>query len=682
MGLAVRTDVVEYGAVPTAPWLGHLETAEAMQSVLQRLLELATSGQHGECLVSAEAIGSILDITQQQAKVLLEVMVGAAKLGDHEVLCSEGGDVAAVQPHCLALFLAMHHYLREAQRADTADVWPAEYGACSSGAAQHEMPSSPMRMMARSLGREQVQHHRSYLPAMRQQLQEHLRLQETLAAGLAGYAARHAVLLLRLASMRERPPGAMGSGSGAGGGGGDTITRQEFDRLHVLLRASEGGGAGSARRPDEVGSPMDVCGTPFRDAARRVSDYTPFFPDGGPPEVALAPVAAWLAQCLQSADATPGAATFGSQRPTALRKSPPPLGTPERTLAVPEQEQESTSESVCGVHRATVVKGESDLPPLGTLRVADCHGAVVYALGPLRSTLITCCRDCVVVLGAVGALLRLERCERVQVVAAARRAVVNTCHDCILYLGCPQQPLLLGDNRFVQLAPYNAGYERLAEHCGVAGVRTGTSMWDRPLCLVPGHTRPGSGGGEAGGLSPMQVSQPRVGHEPLGGGVEGVPPGVSLLPPDKLMPFAVPFRGGPGPLCGGPATGSMAPVDTLSSLVDLGAGEGTHAGQFPPSPFPLPPAYAAAWDAKIRGVASVRAAVKSAGLEEGSKRDLMAAIQAQFKDWLQATGAMRHVYDLARLERDEGGGTPLAGAGAGSGSGSGSGSGGPGVISL
>lgn len=44
-----------------------------------------------------------------------------------------------------------------------------------------------------------------------------------------------------------------------------------------------------------------------------------------------------------------------------------------------------------------------------------------------------------------------------------------------------------------------------------------------------------------------------------------------------------------------------------------------------------------------------------AALEEGRRRDLMAAIQASFKDWLQSTGSMRHVYDIARMERAEAG---------------------------
>ncbi len=42
-----------------------------------------------------------------------------------------------------------------------------------------------------------------------------------------------------------------------------------------------------------------------------------------------------------------------------------------------------------------------------------------------------------------------------------------------------------------------------------------------------------------------------------------------------------------------------------------------------------------------------------AGLDDVKKKELMAAIQSHFKDWLQQTGGMRQVYDLARMERDE-----------------------------
>ena len=55
------------------------------------------------------------------------------------------------------------------------------------------------------------------------------------------------------------------------------------------------------------------------------------------------------------------------------------------------------------------------------------------------------------VLGAVGRVVRIERCERVQLITAAARVIVSSCHDCIFYLGVNRAPLLTGDNRFIQV---------------------------------------------------------------------------------------------------------------------------------------------------------------------------------------------------------------------------------------
>lgn len=69
---------------------------------------------------------------------------------------------------------------------------------------------------------------------------------------------------------------------------------------------------------------------------------------------------------------------------------------------------------IAGVHRGTVVRGEGELPT-GEVRITDCHDSVVYILAPLQSALLSGCSDCTIVLGAVGAMLRMERCDRVQV---------------------------------------------------------------------------------------------------------------------------------------------------------------------------------------------------------------------------------------------------------------------------
>ena len=51
-----------------------------------------------------------------------------------------------------------------------------------------------------------------------------------------------------------------------------------------------------------------------------------------------------------------------------------------------------------------------------------------------------------------------------------------------------------------------------------------------------------------------------------------------------------------------------------------------------------------------------------ASLDDAKKRELQGVIQSYFKDWLMASGNMRQVYDLARMERDEASGSSDAGA--------------------
>ena len=103
-----------------------------------------------------------------------------------------------------------------------------------------------------------------------------------------------------------------------------------------------------------------------------------------------------------------------------------------------------------------------------------------------------------------------------------------------------------------------------------------------------------------------------------------------VLPVDKFSPFIVPFRGAPAAT---PGTGASPPTQA--------------------NPFAVPPAYVQALDQKVKAVASLRAALRDAGLDESDKRELQATIQAYFKEWLLSSGSMRQVYDLARIERGE-----------------------------
>ncbi len=104
-----------------------------------------------------------------------------------------------------------------------------------------------------------------------------------------------------------------------------------------------------------------------------------------------------------------------------------------------------------GVVKSTVARGEDEFP-VGIVRISDCHDTAIYVLAPLQYASISCCSDCTIVVGAVGRLLRVEQCERVSVIATGKRICIAGCHDCIFYLGVNHHPLLLGDNRFVQVS--------------------------------------------------------------------------------------------------------------------------------------------------------------------------------------------------------------------------------------
>ena len=736
-----------------------------------------------------------LGATLQQTMVLLDLLAGVVD-DPLAIQTAADGSPAAADAHRLTLFLFVQYYIKEAQRTETADTWPPDHPS----ATQLE-PSSPMRLTARSWAKEQV-HHRGHLPATRQKMQEHLFFEEALIKGLGAFIAEHAAEVVGLiAAGSPAAPSdtedifeASASELDDEPVNNSSLVSTEIDRLGFLLTikgtagaAGEGMITGSepntnafadAYNSSIEASPMEVCGsmndippggqvngsepgssssspeenqgivdhqnlTPITILSELLPEHL-WSPDGSIPRRALTE---WLKESLGDEKSKQRGGGIGDV--TMMGVSPPRVSMFDQ-LAPPVLSMLSPVD-VYGVQKTTALRGESELASTSTVRIMDCHDSIVYCLAPLQHAIVSCCTDCVVVLGAVGKAVRIERCERVQLVVAAQRVVVNTCHDCILYLAVNRAPVLLGDNRFVQLAPHNAGYDRLAHHVMRAGVRVDPRAWCAATPLLPNpnlhvaaikhHNALLAGGGSYGSspppnqnssihlgtitsspttipaglaspsrsggplLSPLKMISPTrslqvsVPNSPLpvpgspaaAVGAEatppapGQPPSTTLLPPEKLVPFSVPFTGGEGPLCGGPARqrtpasstfggGSGEPSsygsggnnnignngisnasnedDPLAGL--LGGVSGSGAEAFGPSPFPLPPEYAAAWEERMSGMAAVRAAYRQSGLDDVHKREFIGAIQAHFKEWLQAGSAvrMREVYDLARAEKE------------------------------
>ncbi|KAK9916762.1 hypothetical protein WJX75_006671 [Coccomyxa subellipsoidea] len=649
--LAIRREVVDYGAIPLSSWLPHGDSTVAIQTWLRQCSDIAREdGTHR--WVDVDSLAKSLNVPQQHAQILIDTIDALAEAPQEVVQRPEGVSEANTVDICaVALYMFAQLYIRQAQRADAMDVWPSSspqaaaagfsgsvfaqatplgsepssnLSGFGSGAFMPAEPISPTRSGSSTSSpsrsnsgnaspfaspsvhfQQQKSNH-----LVRKELQAHLFAHQQLLAGYTDHIKRHTHALLQLVlNNPQKAEGSLHNG---------TICAAEFDRLGFLLRGS------AESSPAQEGSPMEISPSPFQEDGWRLSAHVPQFLKGSQDSpISLAAVADWMSENI-----------FDELEPADAMVSSPPKGGRRGDLA-PAGIVQGGSVDIQGVCKSTVVRGEDNFPA-GILRVTDCHDTVVYALAPLHYAKIAACSDCTIMVGAVGRVLKVERCERVQLVASAVRLSIASCHDCVFYLGVNRPPLLLGDNRFLQMAPYNTQYERLPVHMAKAGVTAEPNLWDRPVSLGREH-RPATPDSDSATSAAGKARMP-----------------FTLLPSDKLLPLMVPFKGGPGPLCGGAASGGGSRMSAdVGSFVGLGDSSGGGSGPLAPSPFRLPAAYEEAKERKVSAVSDLRNAVKAAALDDAKKRELQAVIQSYFKDWLMTSGNMRQVYDLARMEREE-----------------------------
>ncbi|XP_010507501.1 PREDICTED: uncharacterized protein LOC104784134 [Camelina sativa] len=249
-----------------------------------------------------------------------------------------------------------------------------------------------------------------------------------------------------------------------------------------------------------------------------------------------------------------------------------------------------------GVSKASLVKQASDLRGR-SVKVVNCHDSVIYLLAPLRYATVHGCSDTTIVLGAVGKALKVEHCERVHVIAAAKRVCIANCRECVFFLGVNQRPLIVGDNHKLQVAPYNTFYSHLEGHMSEVGVEPTINKWDKPLAL--GAVDPHDSLSHPAGVADAQAES------------------AASVDPDQFVNFLIPnwFSG-----------------EDIGSTKD--------------NPFPLPDAYMAAQQRNLKNFEETRRSLNEAPLEENRKREVSSALHVYFKDWLYASGNIRQLYCL------------------------------------
>lgn len=271
--------------------------------------------------------------------------------------------------------------------------------------------------------------------------------------------------------------------------------------------------------------------------------------------------------------------------PTKVSISTLPSGTHSRNQTFVE-----------GVSKASMVKQASDIKG-HSVKVLNCQDSVIYILAPLMYATVHGCSDATIVLGAIGKALRVEHCERVQIITAAKRICIANCRECLFFLGVNQQPLILGDNHKLQVAPYNTFYSQLAEHMSQVGVDPSVNRWSEPLVL--GVVDPHDSLSHPAGVSDVQAES------------------AACLDPDQFTNFLIPNW-----------LGVDSPQQTRCN------------------PFPLPDIYLESQRRKHLVLGDIQQAIRNVALEEKKKQELACALHVHFKDWLYASGNIRQLYCL------------------------------------
>ncbi|XP_026413394.1 TBCC domain-containing protein 1-like isoform X2 [Papaver somniferum] len=441
----VRREPFEYGLLPI-PKLIFSDGTVTLGPLKDKLVEKASTSSYR---IDADGISQVLNISTDYAHLVIQTLASVLPSSDFDPIPTQSNALTADVYH-LILFLYIQSYKKLLPRthkdsASVSDVWPST--SAFDGFVSFLSPLQLVRSNSRRFMPSQADeesHQLSYL-------QKHLaNILSLLADSVDGEDEESLVLTL-----------------------------ERFEHLGFLIQFGE---KGSNRIP--------------------LSQAAPFFANSDPDMPAI-PVPAgqvhdWILQNIEAALEHKISSKEGGSPVAADQDIPMADSGPSSCKGLSEGSQSFVE----GISKTSVVKQASDLKG-SSVKVLNCQDAVVYILAPLKYATVYGCSDATIVFGAIGKAVRVEHCERVQVITATKRITIANCRECVFYVGVNQRPLYLGDNHKLQVAPYNTFYSQLEEHLSQVGVDTTINKWNEPLVL--GVVNPHDSLSHPAGVSDVQA---------------------------------------------------------------------------------------------------------------------------------------------------------------------------------
>uniref|UniRef100_A0A2P2MPK5 TBCC domain-containing protein 1 n=3 Tax=Rhizophora mucronata TaxID=61149 RepID=A0A2P2MPK5_RHIMU len=500
--------------------------------------------------VDSAALADSLQISTDYAKLILDTLASVLHSDSDPLVKARPAEIDSVGADLrdLILFLYIQSYKKLLPRshrdsAAVADVWPS-----TSAFDGYLSALSPLQLVRSNS--------RRFMPSQADEEAHQL-----------SYLQKHMANIL---SLLAEPVEGEGEES-------LVLTMEGFEHLGFLIQIGDKGAEG----------------VPLSQAA-------PFFANSDP-DMPATPVPAvqvhdWILQNIASA------LEHSTERISTKENGPPSASDPDVAMtdactnSIKSSPSARGSNFIEGISKSSLVKQASDLRG-SSVKVLNCHDSVIYILAPLRYATVYGCSDATIFLGAVGKALRIEHCERVHVITAAKRVCIASCRECVFFLGVNQQPLIVGDNHKIQVAPYNTYYSELEEHMSEVGIEATINRWDEPLTL--GMVDPHDSISHPAGVSDVQAES------------------ATRLDPDQFTNFLIPNWFG---------------SESRGTTRD--------------NPFLLPDVYLESQKKNQKNLGEIKQLLREAPIEENRKRELSCALHLLFKDWLYASGNIRQLYCL------------------------------------
>ncbi|KAL5154949.1 TBCC domain-containing protein 1 [Glycine soja] len=587
-----RREPFEHGLLPI-PRLIFSDPAQTLIPLKQKLLELSSNQR-----VDLAAISESLQISIEHARLVLDTLASILHSDSEPLVVANLVEIdsVGVDVHDLVLFLYIQSYKRLLPRthkdsAAVTDVWPSTSAfdgylsalsplQVNSSFSFHPrffrdaircviIPDSLVRSNSRRFMPSQADeeaHQLSYL-------QKHLANIVSLLAEPVEGEGDESLCLGRVVKVAASNPGNNFSACGCIVAY-RVLSMDRFEHLGFLIQFGDKGSEGNS-----------------------FSQCSPFFANSDPDMPAVPVPAAqvhdWLLQNVAAALEYISERTSSKENGPASASDQDVAMTDASTVSVKVSTGTRGASFIEGISKSSYAKHASDIKG-SSVKVLNCHESAIYILAPLRYATVYGCSDATIVLGAVGKAVRVEHCERVHVIVAAKRICIANCRECVFFLGVNQQPLIVGDNHKLQVAPYNTFYAQLEEHMNEVGIVPTVNRWNEPLAL--GMVDPHDSLSHPAGVSDVQAES------------------ATLVDPDQFTNFVIP---------------SWLVEESTGSTKD--------------NPFTLPDAYMASQHKNHKNLEEIRQLLREASLEESRKRELSSALHVYFKDWLYAL-ALRETF--------------------------------------